>query len=58
MNQADLKNTITEMKNTLEGLNSRLTNTEEQTSELKDRLVEVNQPEQQQQQKTHTKKEF
>lgn len=28
-NQSELNNTITEMKNTLEGINSRLSNTEE-----------------------------
>lgn len=27
MNQAELKNTVTEMKNTLAGINNRLTNT-------------------------------
>ena len=29
------------MKNTLEGINSRLDDTEEQISELEDRLVEI-----------------
>lgn len=46
-NQAELKNTITEMKNMLEGINNRLDNTEEWISNLEDRLVEVNQSEQQ-----------
>ena len=32
-----MKDTITEMKNTLEGINSRLNDTEEQMSELEDR---------------------
>ena len=32
-----MKNTITEMKNTLEGINSRLNDTEEQISELEDK---------------------
>ena len=36
-----MKNTITEMKNTLEGLNSRLNDTEEWISELEDRIVEI-----------------
>ena len=31
-----MKNTITEMKNILEGINSRLNDTEEQTRELED----------------------
>ena len=32
-----MNNTITEMKNTLEGINSRITEAEEQTSELEGR---------------------
>ena len=36
-----MNNTITEMKNTLEGINSRITEAEEQTSELEDRMVEI-----------------
>ena len=36
-----MKNTITEMKNTLEGINSRITEAEEQISELEDRMVEI-----------------
>ena len=39
--------TIVEMKNTLEGLNSRLDDTEVQISELEDRVVEITQSEQQ-----------
>ena len=36
-----MKNTVNEMKNTLEGINSRLNDIEEQISEeLKDRIVE------------------
>ena len=35
-----MNNTITEMKNTLEGINSRITEGEEQISDLKDRMVE------------------
>ena len=41
----DLKNkerwTITEMKNTLEGINSRINEAEEQISELEDRVVDI-----------------
>ena len=33
-------NTITEMKTTLEGINSRITEAEEQISDLEDRMVE------------------
>ena len=35
-----MNNTITEMKNTLEGINSRITEAEEQMSYLEDRMVE------------------
>lgn len=35
-----MNNVMTEMKNTLEGINSRVTKAEEQISELKDKVVE------------------
>ena len=35
-----MNNTITEMKNTLEGINSRITEAEEQICDLEDRMVE------------------
>ena len=35
-----MNNTITEMKNTLEGINSRITEAEEQISDPEDRMVE------------------
>ena len=35
-----MNNTITEMKNTLEGINRRITEAEERISDLKDRMVE------------------
>ena len=35
-----MNNTIIEMKNTLEGINSRITEAEEWISDLKDRMVE------------------
>ena len=41
-----MNNTITEMKNTLEGINSRITEAEEQISDLEDRMVEFTAPEQ------------
>ena len=41
-----MKNTITEMKNILEGINSRRNGTEEWISELKDRIVEITAAEQ------------
>ena len=36
-----MNNTITEMKNTLEGTNSRITEAEEWVSELEDRMMEI-----------------
>ena len=36
-----MNNTITEMKNTLEGINSRKTEAEKQISELEDRMMEI-----------------
>ena len=36
-----MNNTITEIKNTLEGTNSRITEAEEWISELEDRIVEI-----------------
>ena len=39
-------NTLTEMKHTLEGINSRITEAEEQISELEDRVVEITATEQ------------
>ena len=39
--QIEPKNTITEMKYTLEGINNKLNDTEERISELEDRVVEI-----------------
>ena len=36
-----MNNTINEMKNTLEGINNRITEAEEQTSDLEDKMVEI-----------------
>ena len=41
-----MNNTITEIKNTPEGNNSRITEAEEQISELEDRMVEITAKEQ------------
>ena len=46
-NQSELKNIIAEMKNTLEGINSRLNDTEEHTSDVQDSVMEITQLEQQ-----------
>ena len=37
----ETNNTTTEMKNTLEGINSRIYEAEKQTSELEDKMVEI-----------------
>ena len=42
-----MKNSITKMKNTLEGINSRLEKAEKWIRELEDRVMESNQAEQQ-----------
>ena len=39
--QIKIHSTISEMKNTLEGINSRIMETEEQISEVEDRVVEI-----------------
>ena len=36
-----MNNTIIEIKNTLEGINSRISEAKEQISELEDRMVEI-----------------
>ena len=41
-----MNNTVTEMKNTLEGINSRITEAEERISDLEDRMVEFTATEQ------------
>ena len=41
-----MNNTITEMKNTLEGISSRITEAEEWISDLEDRMVEITPTEQ------------
>ena len=42
-----MKNTITEMKNILEGINSKLDDAKEHTSDLEDRIMEITESEQQ-----------
>ena len=37
----ETNSTITEIKNTLEGINSRISKTEEQICELEDKMVEI-----------------
>ena len=40
-----MNNAITEIKNTLEGTNSRITDAEDRISEVEDRMVEINEAE-------------
>ena len=42
-NQLELENKITEMKTILEGINSRLGDTEEGISDLEERIMEITQ---------------
>ena len=39
--QSIMSNAITEIKSTLEGTNSRITEAEDRTSEMEDRMVEI-----------------
>ena len=41
-----MNNTITEIKNSLEGINSRITQAEEWTNDLNDKIVEITTAEQ------------
>ena len=43
--QSTMNNAITEIKNTLEGTNSRITEAGDRTSEVEDRMVETNEAE-------------
>ena len=40
-----MNNTITEIKSTLEGTNSKITEAEDRISEVEDRMVEINEAE-------------
>ena len=43
--QLKMNNTINEIKNILEGTNSRITETEDRISEVEDKMVEINEAE-------------
>ena len=47
MNQSKVVNSIDEIKTSLEAMNSRVNNAREQISDLKDRIMEITQTEQQ-----------
>ena len=55
-NQMEMRNIITEMENTLEWINSRLNEREEQISKLEDRVVKINASEQRREKKNGMKK--
>ena len=40
-----MNNAINEIKNTLEGINTRITKAEDRNSEVEDRMVEINEAE-------------
>ena len=46
LKQAEMQNTITEIKNSLKATNSRIQESEEQISQVEDRLVEITDVEQ------------
>ena len=50
-----MNNAITEIKNTLEGTNSRITKAENRISEVKDRMVEINETERKKEKKLKKK---
>ena len=50
-----MNNTVTEMKNTLERINSRITEAEEEISDKKDRMVEITDVEQSKEKKMEKK---
>ena len=52
-----MKNTITEIKNTPEGINKRLHDTKEQIRNLEDRIVKITQSEQQKEERIPKKNE-
>ena len=57
-NQMEMRNIITEMENTLEWINSRLNEREEQISKLEDRVVKINASEQRKEKKKWYEKKW
>ena len=51
-----MNNAINEIKNTLEGTNSRITEGEDKISEVEDRMVEINEAERKKEKKKNYKK--
>ena len=50
-----MNNAITEIKSTLEGTNSRITESEDRISEMEDRMVEINEAERKKEKKNAKK---
>ena len=50
-----MNNVITEIKSTLEGTNSRITEAEDRISEMEDRMVEINEAERKKEKKIRKK---
>ena len=55
--QAEMQNTITEIKNSLEAANSRIQDSEERISEVEGRLVEITDAEQKREKRLKTNEE-
>ena len=53
-----MNNTINEIKNSLEGINSRITEEEEQISDLEDKIVEISTAEQNKEKRMKRIEEF
>ena len=53
--QGSLNNAIAEIKSTLEGTNSRITEVEDRISEVEDRIVEINEAERKKEKKNEKK---
>ena len=52
-----MKNTINEIKNTLDGINSRITEAEESISDLEDKMVEITAAEQNKEKRMKSKRQ-
>ena len=52
--QSLMNNAITEIKSTLEGTNSRITEAEDRISEVEDRMVEINEAERKKEMRTNS----
>ena len=55
MSQLKMNNAINEIKNTLEGTNSRITESEDRISEVEDKMVEINEAEMKKEKKNQKK---